>query len=75
MLAGTQSRRLELLYRCAGDDELSASTSERFKIGDRVVVNACVTAVQAMQEGHGGWNPKMQEVGDAVRGLFTKFIV
>jgi hypothetical protein len=34
----------------------------KFKIGDKVRVNVDVNVLRAMQEGHGGWNPKMMRV-------------
>ena len=34
-----------------------------FKVGDKVRVDLEVEILKAMQEGHGGWNPRMAEVG------------
>ena len=33
-----------------------------FKVGDRVRVELEVDLLKAMQEGHGGWNPRMANV-------------
>ena len=33
-----------------------------FKVGDKVRVDLEVEILKAMQEGHGGWNPRMAEV-------------
>lgn len=37
-------------------------THTLFKVGDRVKVDLEVDVLKAMQEGHGGWNPRMAEV-------------
>jgi len=34
----------------------------KFKIGDKVRVDLDVDVLKAMQEGHGGWHPKMADV-------------
>ena len=34
----------------------------QFKVGDKVRVDLEVEILKDMQEGHGGWNPRMQEV-------------
>ena len=34
-----------------------------FSVGDKVKVILEEEVLKAMQEGHGGWNPKMAEVG------------
>lgn len=36
---------------------------QRFNVGDRVKCTLEVEVLKAMQEGHGGWNPRMAEVG------------
>lgn len=36
-----------------------------FKVGDKVRVDLEVEVLRVMQEGHGGWNPKMAEVSVA----------
>jgi hypothetical protein len=36
-----------------------------FNVGDKVQVVPDVTKLKEMQEGHGGWNPKMAEVGSS----------
>ena len=33
-----------------------------FHVGDRVYVHSSADEARRMQEGHGGWNPKMEEV-------------
>lgn len=33
-----------------------------FSVGDKVQVNVAVEQLRPMQQGHGGWNPKMAEV-------------
>lgn len=35
-----------------------------FKVGDIVKVDLDIGILKQMQEGHGGWNPRMAEVGD-----------
>lgn len=40
----------------------SSSGQSSFKVGDRVRVDLEVEVLKVMQEGHGGWNPKMAEV-------------
>ena len=37
-----------------------------FKVGDLVKVDLDVDILKQMQEGHGGWNPRMAEVGGNV---------
>ena len=34
----------------------------QFKVGDKVRVDLEADILKAMQEGHGGWNPRMAEV-------------
>ena len=41
---------------------LSAAIPLKFKIGDRVRVDLDVDVLKAMQDGHGGWHPKMADV-------------
>ena len=36
--------------------------TNQFKVGDKVTVGLDVDVIRVMQEGHGGWNPKMAEV-------------
>lgn len=33
-----------------------------FSVGDKVQVTVTVEQLKAMQQGHGGWNPRMAEV-------------
>jgi len=40
----------------------AAAVQLKFKIGDRVRVDLDVDVLKAMQEGHGGWHPKMADV-------------
>ena len=40
----------------------AATTMSVFKVGDKVRVDLDVEILKAMQEGHGGWNPRMAEV-------------
>jgi len=40
----------------------SAAVPLKFKIGDRVRVDLDVDVLKAMQDGHGGWHPKMADV-------------
>jgi len=50
---------------CTGDGVEVAATSAiqlKFKIGDKVRVDLDVEVLKAMQEGHGGWHPKMADV-------------
>ena len=37
--------------------------THQFKVGDKVRVDLEVDILKMMQEGHGGWNPRMAEVG------------
>ncbi|KAL3861794.1 hypothetical protein ACJMK2_007813 [Sinanodonta woodiana] len=39
----------------------STGISHQFKVGDKVWVNLEVDILKIMQEGHGGWNPRMSE--------------
>lgn len=34
-----------------------------FEVGERVRVLLCASTLKDMQEGHGGWNDQMEEVG------------
>ncbi len=34
----------------------------QFKVGDKVRVDLDTEILKAMQEGHGGWNPRMADV-------------
>jgi len=40
----------------------SAAVPLKFKIGDRVRVDLDVDVLKTMQDGHGGWHPKMADV-------------
>jgi len=40
----------------------SAAIPLKFKIGDRVRVDLDIDVLKAMQDGHGGWHPKMADV-------------
>jgi E3 ubiquitin-protein ligase mind-bomb len=40
----------------------SVPASCSFKVGDKVRVDLDVETLKIMQEGHGGWNPKMADV-------------
>ena len=44
-----------------------------FSVGDRVKVVLEVDALKGMQEGHGGWNPRMAEVRCAERNIIFMF--
>lgn len=37
-----------------------------FNVGDKVKVLMEVKALKQMQEGHGGWNPKMEDVSKVI---------
>lgn len=37
-----------------------------FSVGDKVQVMVDVEQLKAMQQGHGGWNPRMAEVSSTV---------
>jgi len=39
-----------------------AAIQMKFKIGDKVRVDLDVDVLKSMQEGHGGWHPKMADV-------------
>ena len=41
-----------------------APASLPFNVGDRVKIVVDVNALKLLQDGHGGWNPKMAEVSD-----------
>lgn len=43
-------------------DSNAAACHPSFNVGDRVKVLHDVEALKQMQEGHGGWNPRMAEV-------------
>ena len=53
-------------YISAGEsgDNLTVGTKVpcQFKVGDKVRVDLEPEILKAMQEGHGGWNPRMAEV-------------
>lgn len=40
----------------------TAGNHPRFNAGDKVQVLMDVETLKVMQEGHGGWNPRMAEV-------------
>lgn len=44
-----------------------------FSVGDKVKVVVTEEQLKAMQQGHGGWNPKMAEVDFVIN--FLKFII
>ncbi len=44
----------------------------QFKVGDKVRVDLEPEILKAMQDGHGGWNPRMAEVGSE---SFRKYLV
>lgn len=41
---------------------LGAPSPLTFSVGDKVKVNKDVETLKSMQEGHGGWNPRMAQV-------------
>ena len=41
----------------------------QFKVGDKVRVDLETEILKAMQEGHGGWNPRMADV--SVQSWYT----
>lgn len=54
------------MWRPPGESTESSpvtSTQTQFKVGDKVRVDLEVEILKAMQDGHGGWNPRMAEVG------------
>lgn len=51
VLAGALANRL-----------LGAPSPLTFSVGDKVKVNKDVETLKTMQEGHGGWNPRMAQV-------------
>ena len=58
--------RARILLVFSGETAESAPVAQAthcvFKVGDRVRVDLEVEILKAMQEGHGGWNPRMAEV-------------
>ena len=51
---------------CGSSVEVAVAPSPRplpFMVGERVRVVVSVDELRTMQEGHGGWNHKMAEVG------------
>ena len=40
----------------------AVAVSFSYKVGDKVRVDLDVETLKIMQEGHGGWNPKMADV-------------
>jgi len=57
-----------LFWYLSGDGiEASATVavSYSYKVGDKVRVDLDVDTLKMMQEGHGGWNPKMADVSTA----------
>lgn len=51
---------LPVLGQCL-ESNVSGGVPCQFKIGDRVRVDLDVEILKVMQEGHGGWNPRMAE--------------
>ena len=44
-------------------EEASATAVQmKFRVGDKVRVDIDVDILKAMQEGHGGWHPRMADV-------------
>ena len=41
----------------------TAGSAGMFEVGERVCVLLCASTLKDMQEGHGGWNDQMEEVG------------
>lgn len=67
------SVRGRVLFRCARRWAISLAVGEPteqihalppcpFKVGNKVKVDMEPDVLKGMQEGHGGWNPKMAEV-------------
>lgn len=48
----------------------TATNHPRFNAGDKVQVLMDVETLKVMQEGHGGWNPRMAEVT-----IISKFLL
>ena len=46
--------------------------TNQFKVGDKVKVDLEADILRMMQEGHGGWNPRM---GEVCLTIFNKSIV
>lgn len=58
------------LAECGSSVEAAVAPAPRhmpFAVGERVRVVVSVDELRTMQEGHGGWNHKMAEVGCAGR--------
>lgn len=57
---------LDLTSCDAGEmtEQIHAIPICQFRIGNKVKVDMDSEVLKVMQEGHGGWNPKMSEVGN-----------
>lgn len=42
--------------------QTNPGVTHQFKVGDKVRVDLEMEILKIMQEGHGGWNPRMAEV-------------
>lgn len=54
-----------LLYYIVGEfpePTTQPGISHQFKVGDKVRVDLETDILRMMQEGHGGWNPRMADV-------------
>ena len=52
-----------LLFTGEPTEQIHALPPCPFKVGNKVKVDMDPELLKTMQEGHGGWNPKMAEVG------------
>jgi E3 ubiquitin-protein ligase mind-bomb len=70
-VGGTYYREhLPVLGKPVAASLLSDEMSSDFKPGDQVRVDLDIELLKIMQDGHGGWNPKMQEVIGVVGTVF-----
>ena len=56
--------------KAVASSPLPGDVSSDIKSGDQVRVDLDVELLKIMQDGHGGWNPKMQEVIGIVGTVF-----
>lgn len=60
---------------CSHDVTPTSHSPSVFKVGDKVRVDLADEILKAMQEGHGGWNPRMSEVScDVINNCYVSLM-
>lgn len=66
-----------LLFHFSGEptEQIHALPPCPFKVGNKVKVDMDPELLKVMQEGHGGWNPKMAEVSIRIKHRLRSYCI